>query len=130
MTDAADAWVAAEELGLPVVVKPRFGNQGRGVAANLSTREQIIAAYDAARQESSFVMVENYLPGRDYRLLVVGGKLTAASLREPAHVIGNGVRVSNVAQQFTQGNIDFTDNSLDLALSGQGRPLSRSCRCC
>lgn len=34
--------------------------------------------------------------------------------------IGNGVRVSNVAQQFTQGNIDFTDNNLDLAVSGQG----------
>jgi flagellar hook protein FlgE len=37
-----------------------------------------------------------------------------------SNAIGNGVRVSNVAQQFTQGNIDFTDNSLDLALSGQG----------
>jgi flagellar hook protein FlgE len=34
--------------------------------------------------------------------------------------IGNGVRVSNVSQQFSQGNIDFTDSSLDLALSGQG----------
>ena len=34
--------------------------------------------------------------------------------------IGNGVRVSNVAQQFSQGNIDFTDNNLDLAVSGQG----------
>jgi flagellar hook protein FlgE len=33
---------------------------------------------------------------------------------------GNGVRVADVAQQFNQGNIDFTDNSLDLALSGQG----------
>jgi flagellar hook protein FlgE len=37
-----------------------------------------------------------------------------------ATATGNGVRVSNVAQQFTQGNIDFTDNSLDLAISGQG----------
>jgi flagellar hook protein FlgE len=37
-----------------------------------------------------------------------------------SNAIGNGVRVSNIAQQFTQGNIDFTDNSLDLALSGQG----------
>lgn len=34
--------------------------------------------------------------------------------------IGNGVRVADVSQQFTQGNIDFTDNSLDLAISGQG----------
>jgi len=37
-----------------------------------------------------------------------------------ATAIGNGVRVSNVSQQFAQGNIDFTDNSLDLAISGQG----------
>ena len=34
--------------------------------------------------------------------------------------IGNGTRVADVAQQFTQGNIDFTNNSLDLAISGQG----------
>ena len=33
---------------------------------------------------------------------------------------GNGVRVSDIAQQFSQGNIDFTDNNLDLAISGSG----------
>ena len=33
---------------------------------------------------------------------------------------GSGVRLANIAQQFTQGNIDFTDNSLDLAISGEG----------
>ncbi len=45
---AEDAWVAAEEIGVPVVVKPQFGSQGRGVATNLSTREQVMAAYEAA----------------------------------------------------------------------------------
>ncbi len=102
--DADDAWAAAEELGLPVVVKPRFGNQGRGVAANLTTKEQVVAAYAAARAESAFVMVENFLPGRDYRLLVVGGKLTAASLREPAHVVGNGV--SSISELIDEVNKD------------------------
>jgi|KBSMisStandDraft_5_1062788.scaffolds.fasta_scaffold253473_2 flagellar hook protein FlgE len=33
---------------------------------------------------------------------------------------GNGVRVASVAQQFAQGNIEFTDSNLDLAISGQG----------
>ncbi len=33
---------------------------------------------------------------------------------------GSGVRVANVAQQFNQGNLNFTDNSLDLAISGEG----------
>ncbi len=37
-----------------------------------------------------------------------------------ANATGNGVRVASVAQQFSQGNIDFTDNSLDMAISGQG----------
>ena len=46
VADAEDAWEAAQEIGAPVVVKPRFGNQGRGVATNLTTREQVMAAYD------------------------------------------------------------------------------------
>lgn len=88
--DADDAWAAAEELGLPVVVKPQYGNHGRGVATDLRTKEQVLAAYQAAREESSYVMVETFLPGDDHRLLVIGGKLVAAAVREPAQVIGDG----------------------------------------
>jgi cyanophycin synthetase len=88
--DADDAWAAAEELGLPVVVKPQYGNHGRGVATDLRTKEQVLAAYQAAREESSYIMVETFLPGDDHRLLVIGGKLVAAALREPAQVIGDG----------------------------------------
>jgi cyanophycin synthetase len=92
VADAEDAWRAAEELGPPVVVKPQFGNHGRGVATNLTTREQVFQAYAAASAESSHIVVERYAPGSDYRLLVIGGKLVAAALREPAHVIGDGRR--------------------------------------
>jgi cyanophycin synthetase len=90
VTNAEDAWAAAEEIGPPVVVKPQYGNQGRGVATNLTTREQVVKAYAAAREISSFIVVEKFVPGLDHRLLVVGGKLAAAALREPAHVIGDG----------------------------------------
>ncbi len=92
VSTADDALAAAEEIGVPVVVKPQHGNQGRGVATNLTTNEQILAAYQTARQESSdeSVIVEKYAPGDDYRVLVVGGKVVAASRREPAHVIGDG----------------------------------------
>jgi cyanophycin synthetase len=89
--DAEDAWSAAEAIGLPVVVKPLDGNKGRGVTVNLSSREDVMAAYEAAFVESSDVLVEEFIPGRDYRLLVVGNKLVAAARREPAHVIGDGV---------------------------------------
>ncbi len=87
---AEDAWVAAEEIGVPVVVKPQFGSQGRGVATNLSTREQVMAAYEAASAESSYILVERFAPGDDYRVLVIGGRIVAAARREPAHVIADG----------------------------------------
>lgn len=87
---ADDAWVAANEIGLPVVVKPLDGNQGRGVALNLYTREQITTAYAAAFAESDSVLVEQFAEGEDYRLLVIGRELIAASRRHPAHVIGDG----------------------------------------
>jgi cyanophycin synthetase len=95
VTDAEDAWTAAQEIGVPVVVKPQDGNQGRGVATNLSTREQVTAAYAAALLESDDVIVEKYAPGHDYRLLVVGDRVVAAARREPAHVVGDGVRTIN-----------------------------------
>jgi cyanophycin synthetase len=89
--DADDAWAAAQQVGLPVVVKPQDGNQGKGVTVNVATREQMDAAFKAAEAIGT-VMVEKYLPGGDYRLLVVGKKLVAAARRDPPHVIGDGLR--------------------------------------
>ena len=87
---AEDAWEAALDIGVPVVVKPQDGNQGRGVATNLTTQEQVAAAYQAALQESDSIIVEKFAPGNDYRILVVNGKVVAASRREPAQVMGDG----------------------------------------
>ncbi|MBN2580930.1 MAG: cyanophycin synthetase [Pirellulales bacterium] len=102
--NAEDAWKAAQAIGFPVVVKPQDGNQGRGVATDLTTREQVVAAYEAARKQSSSVIVEQYIPGHDYRVLVVGGKVVAAARREPAHVIGDGRRT--IAQLVDEVNTD------------------------
>ena len=90
--DAADAWAAACEIGGAVVVKPQDGNQGKGVAVNLLTREQVEGAYAVAVEVSDEVLVERYIPGHDYRMLVIGNKLIAAARREPPTVIGDGVR--------------------------------------
>ncbi len=90
VTDAQDAWRAAREIGGPVVVKPQDGNQGKGVAVNLETREQIVAAYTVAAEYGSSVLVERYLPGQDYRMLVVGNRLIAAARRDPPQVFGDG----------------------------------------
>ena len=90
VADAADAWVVAEEIGTPVVVKPRYGNQGRGVSVDLATREEVERAWQVAREEDSSVVVERFVAGDDYRLLVVGGAVVAAARRHPPTVVGDG----------------------------------------
>ncbi len=84
-----EAWAVAQDIGLPVVVKPVDGNQGKGVTVNVASREHLEIAYKAA-DEIGQVMVEKFLPGSDYRLLVVGDKLVAAARRDPPNVIGDG----------------------------------------
>ncbi|TXF96387.1 cyanophycin synthetase [Massilia arenae] len=88
--DPDDAWAAALEIGLPVVIKPKDGNQGKGVTVNVTTREQLDAGFKAASEFRDDILVERYLPGHDYRLLVVGDKMVAAARREPPQVIGDG----------------------------------------
>jgi len=90
VADEDDAWVAAQEIGLPVVVKPQDGNQGKGISVNLTTEEQVRRAYRVAIEFRDDIMVERYLPGHDYRLLVIGDKLIAAARRDPPLVIGDG----------------------------------------
>jgi cyanophycin synthetase len=102
--DAEDAWVAAQEVGCPVVVKPQDGNQGKGVAVNLETREQVLGAYAAASEFSDSILVERYLSGHDFRMLVVGNRLVAAARRDPPQVFGDGVR--SVRQLVDEVNKD------------------------
>ncbi|AKH38838.1 MULTISPECIES: cyanophycin synthetase [Nitrosomonas] len=102
--DAEDAWAAACEIGAPVVVKPQDGNQGKGVTANLVDHEQVKAAYVKATEISDNVLVERYVTGHDYRLLVVGKKLVAAARRDPPQVVGDGVH--SIYQLVEQINRD------------------------
>ena len=89
---APDAVRMAQRIGYPVVVKPLDGNHGRGVAINLTTDEEVLAAFDEAYDQSrgGYVIVESFITGRDYRVLVVGGNMVAIAERVPAHVIGDG----------------------------------------
>lgn len=90
VTSADDAWEAAQEIGLPVVVKPIDGNHGRGVFINLHTQQEIEAAYAVAINEGSDVLVERHINGDEHRLLVVGNKVVAAAKGESVWVSGDG----------------------------------------
>jgi len=98
-----EAWQVAQNIGLPVVVKPQDGNQGKGVTVNITDREAFNAAYETADRYGK-VMVEKFLPGHDFRLLVVGNKLVAAARREPPLVVGDGKHT--VRQLVNQVNAD------------------------
>ncbi len=82
---------AALELGYPVAVKPRRGNQGKGVVLDVRGAAELAAAFRIAREYDSEVLVEKQVPGRHYRLLVIGGKLVAAAERLPALLIGDSI---------------------------------------
>ncbi len=95
---AEQAWEEAQDIGLPVVVKPYDGNHGRGVSLNLMTQADVEKAYHlAARKgDSESVLVERYITGDEHRLLVVGKRLVAAAKGESLWVTGDGI--SSVAQ--------------------------------
>ena len=104
VSDPDDAWATALEIGLPVVIKPKDGNQGKGVTVNVTTREQLDAGYAAASEFRDDILVERYLPGNDFRLLVIGNKLIAAARRDPPIVVGDGVHT--VRELVDQVNLD------------------------
>jgi cyanophycin synthetase len=99
-----DAWEIAERIGLPVVVKPEFGNSGRGVTINVTSKEQMIAAYMAAQEEGGAVIVEAHAPGDNYRLLVVGERLVSAVRLNAPQVIGDGL--SSIRELINRVNDD------------------------
>ena len=77
-------------VGYPLVVKPVGGNHGRGITVNIQNYDQALEAFTAAKRVSESIIIEKYITGEDYRLLVINNKLVAAAKRTPAHVVGNG----------------------------------------
>ncbi|PKP50637.1 MAG: cyanophycin synthetase, partial [Bacteroidetes bacterium HGW-Bacteroidetes-12] len=81
---------ALSSIGYPIVIKPVNGNHGRGITTNITNKENALIAYRAAKNVSRSVIVERYITGDDYRVLVINYKLVAAAKRTPARVIGDG----------------------------------------
>ena len=88
-----EAIAVAARIGYPVVLKPLDGNHGRGVCLDLGNEAEVRACFATAASESrdGRIVVERYLAGKDYRILVVDKRVVAVAERVPAHVVGDGV---------------------------------------
>lgn len=93
---------AIHEIGFPLVTKPNNGNQGNGTTTNIQHWEAALKGFEAAYVYSSGVMVEKFVHGSDYRLLVVNKKFVAAAKRTAAMITGDGL--STVQQLIDQIN--------------------------
>lgn len=82
---------AVERLGYPIVIKPIDGNHGKGNTTNIINWEQAVKAFEAAKHYSRSVIVERFITGYDFRVLVINYKFICAALRTPASVVGNGI---------------------------------------
>lgn len=80
----------AEFIGYPVVIKPQYGNKGKGVMLNLKNEKELIKAYTSLLKITNDIIIEKYVKGNDYRICVVDYKVVAASLRVVPFVIGDG----------------------------------------
>jgi cyanophycin synthetase len=95
---------ATTEIGFPIVVKPLDGNQGRGITTNISDIQQAREAFTRAKEISKKVIIEKFVTGKDFRILVINNKLVAAAFRSPAAVTGDGNKT--IAELIEQENKD------------------------
>ena len=99
-----EAVSALGELGTPVVIKPCSGNQGANVSVGISSPAEAAAAYEKASAAGPAVIVESYVPGTDYRVLVIDGRVVAAAELRPAAVTGDGSH--SIIQLVAEANAD------------------------
>ncbi|MEO5777400.1 MAG: cyanophycin synthetase [Flavobacterium sp.] len=88
--DEEDLDEVIRKIGYPIVLKPLDGNHGKGASINVKTREEAVEGLAYAKKYSHRIIVEKFITGYDFRVLIINNKLVAAAKREPAHVRGNG----------------------------------------
>lgn len=98
-----DLEISLEQIGFPLVFKPLNGNHGKGATINVKTRKEALEAFVHAQKYSNRVIVERFITGHDFRVLVIDNRMVAAAHRVPAHIIGDGVNT-------VQSLIDIENN--------------------
>jgi cyanophycin synthetase len=90
VSDVENLKCVIEFIGFPIVLKPLNGNHGKGATINITNWPCAITAFQRAQKYSEKIIVEKYMQGDDFRVLVVNNKFVAAALRKPAFVVGDG----------------------------------------
>jgi cyanophycin synthetase len=88
--DEEDLETIINKIGYPIVIKPLDGNHGKGASINVTKWEDAVAGLAFAKTYSRRVIVEKFITGFDFRVLIINNRLVAAAKRVPAHIIGNG----------------------------------------
>ncbi|HQW68120.1 MAG TPA: cyanophycin synthetase [Flavobacterium sp.] len=102
--DEEDLESVIKKIGYPIVIKPLDGNHGKGASINVKTWEDAVEGLAYAKKYSRRVIVEKFITGYDFRVLIIDNKLVAAAKREPAHVKGDGVQT--IQQLIDETNKD------------------------
>ena len=102
--DEEDLEAVVKKIGYPIVLKPLDGNHGKGASINVKTWEDAVAGLAYAKKYSHRIIVEKFITGFDFRVLIIDNKLVAAAKRIPAHVVGNGK--DNLQQLIDTTNLD------------------------
>ncbi|TRW98014.1 cyanophycin synthetase [Flavobacterium gawalongense] len=93
-----------KKIGYPIVLKPLGGNHGKGASINVTNWEDAVSGLAFAQEYGKRVIVEKFITGFDFRILVIDNKLVAAAKRVPAHIIGNGK--DTIQQLIDTTNLD------------------------
>ena len=93
-----------KKIGYPIVLKPLDGNHGKGASINVTNWEDAVSGLAFAKEYSKRIIVEKFITGFDYRILVIDNKLVAAAKRVPAHVVGDGT--ATIQELITTTNLD------------------------
>jgi cyanophycin synthetase len=102
--DEEDLAKTIEKIGYPIVLKPLDGNHGKGASINVTNWEDAVSGLAFAKKYSHRIIVEKFITGFDFRILVIDNKLVAAAKRVPAHVVGNDE--NTIRELIDQTNLD------------------------
>lgn len=102
--DEEDLAETIEKIGYPIVLKPLDGNHGKGASINVTNWEDAVSGLAFAKKYSNRIIVEKFITGFDFRILVIDNKLVAAAKRVPAHVVGDGNK--NIQELIDLTNLD------------------------